>query len=310
MVLKHDSEATLLQASKQYDAALKEQDLDKLDSIVTENYTIHADGITLKADLKGINEAKNYWQAYFDKYTFEHEVLAGAVDKEAIVAFSFWLDKNVTPKDAAVFDEKVSSKDTLPSHTLGIFKHEFGSDGKIKDTWFLRQFSKDEAARKLKNAPDFTKVKVNAPIYKGSGGIEPSEERSQKQDQAASAYAQIWSTGDPSAADAVMAEDVRFVDLLFEQETNGREEFKKMIHSVFKSWKSEQQDRTTVAVSAGNKAFIHWSSTGTEKKEGLTTKMYGLEMLVFNEQCQVSEILVLRQPLESQKAELFGSAEE
>lgn len=46
-----------------------------------------------QADLKGINEAKNYWQAYFDKYTFEHEVLAGAVDKEAIVAFSFWLDK-------------------------------------------------------------------------------------------------------------------------------------------------------------------------------------------------------------------------
>lgn len=43
----------------------------------------------------------------------------------------------------------------------------------------------------LKNAPDFTKVKVNAPIYKGSGGIEPSEERSQKQDQAASAYAQV-----------------------------------------------------------------------------------------------------------------------
>lgn len=79
---------------------------------------------------------------------------------------------------------------------------------------------------------------------------------------------------------------------------------------VLQSWKSEQQDRTTVAVSAGNKAFIHWSSTGTEKKEGLTTKMYGLEMLVFNEQCQVSEILVLRQPLESQKAELFGSAEE
>ena len=46
-----------------------------------------------QADLKGINEAKNYWQAYFDKYTYEHEVLAGAADKEAIVAFSFWLDK-------------------------------------------------------------------------------------------------------------------------------------------------------------------------------------------------------------------------
>ena len=37
-----------MQASKQYDAALKEQDLEKLDSLVDENYTIHADGITLK----------------------------------------------------------------------------------------------------------------------------------------------------------------------------------------------------------------------------------------------------------------------
>jgi len=47
----------------------------------------------LQTDLKGINEAKNYWQAYFDKYTFEHEVLAGAVDKEASAAFCFWLDR-------------------------------------------------------------------------------------------------------------------------------------------------------------------------------------------------------------------------
>ncbi len=55
----------------------------------------------------------------------------------------------MTPKDESVFDEKLTAKETLPSHTLGIFKHEFGSDGKIKDTWFLRQFSKDEAARKV-----------------------------------------------------------------------------------------------------------------------------------------------------------------
>ena len=45
---------------------------------------------------------------------------------------------------------------------------------------------------------------------------------------------QIWSTGDPSSADDIMAEDVRFLDLLFEEETKGREEFKKMINSVFK----------------------------------------------------------------------------
>ena len=57
--------------------------------------------------------------------------------------------QNVTPKDESVFDEKLSSKDIKPSHTLGIFKHDFASDGKIKSTTFLRQFSQDEAARKV-----------------------------------------------------------------------------------------------------------------------------------------------------------------
>ena len=45
---------------------------------------------------------------------------------------------------------------------------------------------------------------------------------------------QIWATGDPSTANAIMSEKVRNVDLLFEQETNGREEFKSMIRNVFK----------------------------------------------------------------------------
>ncbi len=45
--------------------------------------------------------------------------------------------------------------------------------------------------------------------------------------------AQIWATGEPSTADAVMAEDIRNVDLLFAHETSGRAEFKSMIHSVF-----------------------------------------------------------------------------
>ena len=43
----------------------------------------------------------------------------------------------------------------------------------------------------LKNAPNFTKVKVHPPTYKGSGGIEPSRARSQKQDQTAQAYAKV-----------------------------------------------------------------------------------------------------------------------
>lgn len=78
---------------------------------------------------------------------------------------------------------------------------------------------------------------------------------------------------------------------------------------MLQNWQSEQENRKTIAVSAGNKAFIHWTSTGVEKKQGLTNHMYGLELLVFDEQCMISEILVLRQPLESQKAELFGKEE-
>ena len=49
MVLKHEQESKLLDASKKYDAALKEQDLNKLDSLVDTDYVIHADGITLFA---------------------------------------------------------------------------------------------------------------------------------------------------------------------------------------------------------------------------------------------------------------------
>ena len=60
-------------------------------SLFNSIHTLHV--ARWQADLKGINEAKNYWQAYFDKYTYEHEVLAGAADKEANVAFCFWLDK-------------------------------------------------------------------------------------------------------------------------------------------------------------------------------------------------------------------------
>ena len=60
--------------------------------------------LVLQADLKGVNAAKNYWQAYFDKYTYEHEVLAGAADKEDVVAFSFWLDKVTVSAFLAMHD--------------------------------------------------------------------------------------------------------------------------------------------------------------------------------------------------------------
>ena len=40
----------------------------------------------------------------------------------------------------------------MSNFAVGVFKHEFGSDGKIKETWFLRQLSNDESARKVHNS--------------------------------------------------------------------------------------------------------------------------------------------------------------
>ena len=54
---------------------------------------VHADGITLGSDIKGVSGVKDYMQAYIDKYDFEHEVITGAVDEKAQVTFSFWQDK-------------------------------------------------------------------------------------------------------------------------------------------------------------------------------------------------------------------------
>ena len=43
-----------------------------------------------------------------------------------------------------------------------------------------------------------------------------------------------------------------------------------------------------------------------EGKGSATTNMFGLELVVFNEDSKIKEILVLRQPLASEKASLFG----
>ena len=74
----------------------------RLCSTIPHNHTTHdtqylAISLCLQNDLTGVDAAKNYWQAYFDKYTFEHTVLAGAEDSASRVAFVFWLDKATAP---------------------------------------------------------------------------------------------------------------------------------------------------------------------------------------------------------------------
>lgn len=46
--------------------------------------------VCVQQDVKGLEAVKQYWKKYFDTYQFKHEVIAGAVDKDDKVAFSFW----------------------------------------------------------------------------------------------------------------------------------------------------------------------------------------------------------------------------
>lgn len=81
-----------------------------------------------------------------------------------------------------------------------------------------------------------------------------------------------------------------------------------LLHAL-QHWNNEQDKRIDIAASSGNKTFIHWSSTGVEGQEGPRTAMYGLDVIIFNDVGKIKEVLVLRQPLESQKAELFNKEE-
>jgi len=308
MVIKTEQESKLLQVSKKYDSALSSENVDAFGEVLDQNITIHADGITLKQDVKGLEAVKQYWKKYFDTYQFKHEVIAGAVDKDDKVAFSFWADVDVKVKDTSSLKggDKISKEHTQPITTLGVFKHEFGSDGKIKETWFLRQLSRDECARKLKNTPDFDKLKLDHTKYKGSDE-KPSEERAQKMQTASEKYSKIWETGNPSAADEIMIDDVREVDLLYGQEVKGREAFKKMINQVFQNWEQGEAGSGNIAVSAGNKAFIHWSCGGKEKDTGKTSpSVYGMTVLNFNNDARITEVFTLRQPMGSEKEKLIA----
>jgi ketosteroid isomerase-like protein len=308
MVIKTETESKLLQASKKYDQALTNQKLDSLNEVVDQNIVIHADGITLKQDVKGLQAVQQYWQKYFDTYEFKHEVIAGAVNKEDKVAFSFWADVDVKVKDPSqlVKGDKISDEDTKPLTTLGVFKHEFGSDGKIKETWFLRQLSNDESARKLKQKPDFAKLAIDHKKYQGSEE-KPSEERAQKMQTASEKYSKIWESGNPAAADEIMVDDVREVDLLYGQEVKGREQFKKMIQEVFKNWEQHGAGSGTIAVSAGNKAFLHWSCSGKEKSTGKEVpSVYGMTVLNFNNEAKITEVFTLRQPFASEADKMLS----
>ncbi|KAK9823774.1 hypothetical protein WJX72_005413 [[Myrmecia] bisecta] len=297
-------EQQLLSASKDFHNFIESQKTDSLSSLVTPEVTLHKDAITIQADVKGVDDVKQYFQSYFDKYSFKHVAVCGAVDEKANVAFSFAVDQKVTPS-AGKFDESFPDWAKAPSDTAGIWLLEFNGQGKITDIWFLRQLSADEQFRKYKKTVDYSKLNLDPLKYQQSN-LEASADRAKKIDQNAHAFSDIWSTGDPSAADSIMAADVRDLDVLYVSELKGPKAFQDMITGVFKSWK-QTSSSDTIAVTPGNKAFVHWSAEGKLETGGdkQSNKLFGLNMLVFNEECKIAEVIGFRQPMSSERQQLL-----
>ncbi|KAK9836009.1 hypothetical protein WJX81_005706 [Elliptochloris bilobata] len=292
MTLKTEREARLLAVSKRFDAGLARFDLSLWDEVLAPGVILHKDSVTLFDNLHGAKTVKGYFQEYIKRYHYEHSPLAGAVDEHEDVAFSFHVDKGVLPKGAT---------GKTATSTLGMFYHVFDSSDKIKEIYFLRQLQHDEAERKLQHVPDIASMGINPDKYRGSGET-PREERAEKHEHVAAIYNQIWATGDPSKADEIFAKDAHLYNLIYGSKQVGVEAFKGMIHGVFKEW-DPKEHKTTIAVSAGNKAFNFWKTTGVYK--GDWSNVYGLTLLVFNTECKISEVLTFMQPFPSQRRELL-----
>lgn len=293
MVLKTDYEKKLLEASKTFDGAISQKDVSSLTNLLAKDAILHHDGITRGQDIVGSDNILGWLQTYPNQYDYKsHEVIAGAVDEQNKSAFSFFLDQGVKP----------SGSDSTPStDTVGIWHHVFDSNDKIKEIWFLRQLSHDELETKMMKKPsqkgyDWSK-------FQGSSE-EPSEERSEKHDKAANLFNDIWRTGDPSSAKDIMTDDVIIYDPVLGHETKGRSEFENMINGFSKSWQTKKNE-SSVAVSAGDKAFIWWLNSGSSKDSGEDDTLYGLNMLVFNSEGKISHAISFRQPTKGESQKLL-----
>jgi len=304
MVLKSEKEQRLLNASKTFDSGLSRFNLSAWDEILASNVVLHKDGITLFDDLHGRNVVKGYFQAYIDRYHYEHVPIAGAVDEPSHIAFSFHVDKDVTPKKGA-YQGQHAAGEAKPTNTLGIFYLHFNHEERVQEIFFLRQLSHDEAARKLKTIPDYSKMSIDDALkYRGSA--DQSEERAQKHDHVASIYNHIWATGDVSQADKIFAKDVSTYNLIYGGEKEGLESFKSMVSGIFKEYEVKD-NKSTVAVSAGNKAFIFWRITGVYQSEW--TQNFGLSLLVFNTADKIQEVLTFMTPFSSMRHQLLKGEE-
>lgn len=302
---------TLVKYASQTEKALKAKTLSNLPNL-SPDVVLHQDAFTLNHDIKGEADVKKYLQQYFDKYEFEHDTLAYAVNPDTSCSFSMGYDKGVCLKNKGSLPEEAGK----PVSSIGLWKQVYNSDGKVKDIYFYRQMSADELHSKVKDPSkaahasdedlkDLIKFRGEE-LKKGPlEGAKCDKKRHEQLMKAAKAFSEVWQDGKTELAKPVLDENVVSKDLLFGNEIKGFENWSKMVKGIFENWESNNEISDYAVSYCGSKAFIHWSNKGKESKTGKENNLKGMSVLIFGDKDKASRVISFRQPLASERPNLM-----
>lgn len=303
--LRSDKDNKLIGLSKQFNKAIDTKDvvLGKLEPLLAENVVYHADEVTLQESVKGRKEVLKYIQAYFDNWDYKRVECFGAVNADENIAFSVAVDRDVTPKPG-VHPEQKEKGEVKPSHVINITALVFDSNDQISEIYPARQLSFDEAHRKLKKVPEYSGSSFNPEKLADDKSPEPSEERRQLLKSAASDWNKLFCTNEVSIADKICSPDIKVHNLLVSEQTTGLDAWKSSLAGMFKEWECKSNN-SRIAVTAGNKAFILWETTGVSK--GKETSVWGISVLLFDDQ-KIKEAAAIYQPFPGMREALVKAA--
>ncbi|KAK9823467.1 hypothetical protein WJX72_002935 [[Myrmecia] bisecta] len=297
-------ETRLLKYTERLDSVRGFRDVREFDLLARPDVILHADGITLQQDVKGLDALKDYFHTLFRNYEFNHALICSAVNENDSITFKFWVEEDVTPNPDIV-DTDAPDWAQQPGTIFGMSMYQFDVKEKLSDIWFLRQLTPDEQYRKFKKPVDYSKIHIDPIKYTHPSPI-ISAERAQKLEQVTRAYAKMWATGDVAPANAILTDDTRYANLMVPHEVNGREGFKGMVKVAFKHWKCTK-DEVKIATTAGNKAFCYWDDEGLLRASGKRTRLYGFSLLLFDEVPgdHVKEVVEFRQLLDPERERML-----
>lgn len=303
--LRSDTDNKLIGLSKQYNKAFADKDvvLGKLEPLLSENVVYHADEVTLQESVKGRKEVLKYIQLYFDNWDYTRVECFGAVNADDRIAFNVAVDKDVAPKKG-VHPEQKAAGEVKPSNVINLTALIFDRNDQISEIFPARQLSFDEAHRKLKKVPDYSGSSFNPEKIAEDKSPEPSEERRQLLKSLAGDWNKIFCTNEVALAEKICSPDIKVHNLLVSEQTTGLDAWKKSLAGMFKEWECKE-NKSRIAVTAGNKAFILWEVRGVSK--GKESNVWGISVLLIGDD-KITEAAAIYQPFPGMKEALVKAA--